>query len=168
MVPTDRINIFYFQIFKYMYFSLLQHTFDPDVAVPLEVMVGSFPGVPVVSEKSDRWSRLNWHITYSFLICRIKTDYSTPMPFILTGYRFIIHLLTNIFPWWRFTPLSAASDRPPCGLFFICAVGLHHLTLLCRNDMLLFSRLLSRRCPWNELSCGRSVQTRGLGGGGGG
>lgn len=60
-----------------MYFDLLQHTFDPDVAVPLEVVVSSFPGVPVVSQKSDRWSRLNWHITHSFLICRIKTNYST-------------------------------------------------------------------------------------------
>lgn len=33
--------------------------------------------------------------------------------------------------------------------------------------MLLFSRLLSWRGPWNEISC-RSVQTGGLGGGGGG
>lgn len=61
-----------------IYFSLLQHTFDPDVAVPLEVVVGSFPGVPVMSQKSDRWTRLNRHITYSFLIFRIKRIYSTP------------------------------------------------------------------------------------------
>lgn len=62
---------------KYMYFSLWHHTFDPDVAVSLEVVVGSFPGVSVMSQKSDRRSRLNWYITYSLLICSTRTKYST-------------------------------------------------------------------------------------------
>lgn len=87
-VPSDRINLYYFQILKYMYFSPLQHTFDPDVAVPLEVVVGSFPGVPVVSQKSDRRSRLNWHITYAFLICRIKTNYSFYSHWVRVHYSF--------------------------------------------------------------------------------
>lgn len=151
-----------------MLFSLWHPTFDPDVAVPLEVVVGSFPRVPVVSQKSDSWSRFNWYITYSFLIYRARTKYSTPSA-LYSHPVWVLHSeLTDIFPWWRFAPLGAASDRPPCGLFFIRTVGLHHLTLLCRNDMLLFSRLLSRRGPWNEISSCRSVQTGGLGGGGGG
>lgn len=87
IVPTDGIKIFYIQILKYKYISLLQHTFNPDVAVPLEVVVGSFPGVPVVSQKSDRWSRLNRHVTYSFLICRIKTNDSMLDAFFLSLVR---------------------------------------------------------------------------------
>ena len=43
-------------------------TFDPDVAVPLEVVVGSFPGVAVVPQKGDRRPRLDWHITHTFFI----------------------------------------------------------------------------------------------------
>lgn len=148
-----------------MYFRLWHHTFYPDVAVSLEVVVGSFPGVPVMSQKSDRWSRLNRYIAYSFLICRTRTKYSTPSA-LYSHPVWVLHSeLTDIFPWWRFPPLSAASDRPPCGLFFIRTVGLHHLALLCRNDMLLFSRLLSWRGPWNEISSCRSDQTGGLGGG---
>lgn len=153
---------------KYAYFSLWNHTFDPDVAVSLEVVVGRFPWVPVMSQKSDRWSRLNWYITYSFLIYRTRTKYLTSSALYSHPVWVLHSKLTHIFPWWRFPPFSAASDRPPCGLFFIRTVGLHHLTLLCRNDMLLFSRLLSWRGPWNEISSCRSVQTGGLGGGGGG
>lgn len=47
-------------------------TFDPDVAVSLEVVVRSFPGVPVVPQKSDRWSRSDWYIAHSFFICKGK------------------------------------------------------------------------------------------------
>lgn len=51
-----------------------QLTFDPDVAVPLEVVVGSFPGVPVVPQKSDRRSRPDWYITHSFFIWKSETS----------------------------------------------------------------------------------------------
>lgn len=51
-----------------------QLTFDPDVAVPLEVVVGSFPGVPVVPQKSDRRSRPDWYITHSFFVWKTKTS----------------------------------------------------------------------------------------------
>lgn len=54
--------------------SRKQRTFDPDVAVPLEVVVGSFPGVPVVPQKRDRRSRPDRYITHSFLIWTTKTS----------------------------------------------------------------------------------------------
>lgn len=50
-------------------------TFNSDVAVSLEVVVGSFPGVPVVPEKSDRRARSDWYIAHSFLI--YKTENKT-------------------------------------------------------------------------------------------
>lgn len=46
-----------------------QPTFDPDVAVPLEVVVGSFPGVPVVPQERDGWSGSDRDVSHSFLIC---------------------------------------------------------------------------------------------------
>ena len=47
-------------------------TFDPDVAVPLEVVVCSLPGVPVVPQKCDRRSRLDWYVSHPFLIWEEK------------------------------------------------------------------------------------------------
>lgn len=75
-----------------------------------------------------------------------------------------IGLHTNIFPWWRLAPLSPACDGPAWGFLFICAVGLHHLALLCRNNMLLLAGLLPRGGPGDQICCGRSVQGGGLGG----
>lgn len=45
-------------------------TFDPDVAVPLEVVVGGFPGVAVVAQECDRWAGPYGDVTHSFLVCR--------------------------------------------------------------------------------------------------
>lgn len=147
-----------------------QRTFDPDVAVPLEVVVGSFPGVTVVPQKRDRRSRPDWYITHSFLIWKTKTSVeqvmvqTTRIIIIITVTRDGIALHTNIFPWWRFPSLSPDGDGPAWGLLFICAVGLHHLALLCGNNMLLLAGLLPWGGPWDQISCGRSVQGGGLGG----
>ena len=45
-------------------------TFDPDVTVSLEVVIGSLPGVPVVAEECDRGASTGGDITHPFLICR--------------------------------------------------------------------------------------------------
>lgn len=49
-------------------------TFDPDVAVPLKVMVGSLPGVPVVSQECDGWARPDWHVSNTFFIFKRQTS----------------------------------------------------------------------------------------------
>lgn len=72
-------------------------------------------------------------------------------------------LHTNIFSWWRFTPLSPAGDWSAWGFFLVCAVGLHHLALLCRNNMLLLAGLLPRGGAGDQISYRRSVQGGGLG-----
>lgn len=43
-------------------------TFDPDVTVPLKVVVSSFPGVPIVSEQSNGRSWTHWDIPHTFFI----------------------------------------------------------------------------------------------------
>lgn len=134
-----------------------QLTFHPDVAVPLEVVVGCLPGITIVSQKGNRRPRSDWHITHSFFIWWTKTQLkhnSADGSLLRSTLTKRIH--TNIFPWWRFTPLSPASNGPAWGLLFICAVGLHHLALLCRNNMLLFAGLLPRGSPSDQVACGRS------------
>lgn len=44
-------------------------TFDPDVAVPLEVVVGGFPGVAVVAQERDGRARPDGDVAHSFLVC---------------------------------------------------------------------------------------------------
>lgn len=148
-------------------FQLL--TFDPDVAVSLEVVVSSFPGVPVVSQESNRWARPDWNVTNSFLIWRTEMSVQIKVQMVNTIIIIVmtsdgIRLRTDIFPGWRFASLSSAGDRPARGLLFICAVRLHHLALLCRNNMLLLAGLLPRGGSWDQISWGGGVQGGGLGG----
>lgn len=52
-------------------------------------------------------------------------------------------LLTHIFPGRRLRSLCFAPRSSAAGPLFICAVGLHHLTLLIGDDMLLFAWFLA-------------------------
>lgn len=47
-------------------------TFDPDVAVPLEVVVGGLPGVAVVAQEGDGWAGPDGNVAHSFLVCRTR------------------------------------------------------------------------------------------------
>lgn len=47
-------------------------TFDPDVTVSLEVVIGSLPGVPVVAEEGDRGASTGGDVTHTLLICRAE------------------------------------------------------------------------------------------------
>lgn len=43
-------------------------TFDPDITVPLKVVVSSFPRVPIVTEQSNGRSWTHWDIPHTFFI----------------------------------------------------------------------------------------------------
>lgn len=48
-------------------------TFDADVAVSLEVVVGSFPGVAVMTQQCDRWPGTHRDVPHTFLIYKTST-----------------------------------------------------------------------------------------------
>lgn len=137
-------------------------TFDPDVAVPLEMVISSFPGVTIVPQKCNRWARLHRHVAHSFFIFNIETGVTKLI--VQTGNITIIirtamiSLHTDILPWWRFPSLGPAGDGPAWGLLLIRAVSLDHLALLCGNDMLLLAGLLSRGGSRDQIACGWGAQ----------
>lgn len=46
----------------------MQLTFNPDITVPLKVVVSSLPGVPIVTEQSNGRSWTHWDIPHTFFI----------------------------------------------------------------------------------------------------
>lgn len=52
-------------------------TFNSDVTVPLEVVIGSFPRVTVLTQKSEGRPGTNLHVTNTFLIYIITMKANT-------------------------------------------------------------------------------------------
>lgn len=68
---SEKLLLFFFlKSIRYLFSVLIGPilTFDPDVAVPLEVVIGCLPGVPIVTQQSDRWARPDRDVTHPFLI----------------------------------------------------------------------------------------------------
>lgn len=150
-----------------------QLTFDPDVAVPLEVVVGGFPGVAVVAQERDGRARPDGDVAHSFLICRTgvkegrKEERKKEGGEVNDGGdgeggRVGGATRTHVFPGRRLAALRAHADGPAGRLLLVRAVGLHHLALLRGDDVLLLAGLLPGGGAGDEIPRGRGAEGGGL------
>ncbi len=71
-------------------------TFDFDVTVPLEVVIGSLPRVTVLAQQSEGRSGADWYITNTVFICINTTNVPTEQVYTHFGGYYKFTLPNNI------------------------------------------------------------------------